>query len=162
MYLTVRNDLTPEGLNRFRATIIPKIFVFPILESSADTWSRNGGTRCRWKRKKPRTRIWSVCVRQSRLPTSHAIIRRLCTARSAADGSKMLTPGTKSGIRVCCLVVMRTARHRLAFVMKPFAIRCGTRDCDWRHKMHGMGQDQLQLCSAEFRKHCIRRNDLQE
>jgi hypothetical protein len=46
--------------------------------------------------------------------------------------------------------------------MKPFAIRCGTPDCDWSYKMHGMGEDQLRLCHAEFRKHCMQRHDLQE
>jgi len=40
-------------------------------------------------------------------------------------------------------MVMRAARHRLALVMKPFVIRCGTPDCDWGHKMYDMGEDQL-------------------
>jgi hypothetical protein len=28
------------------------------------------------------------------------------------------------------------------------------------HKIQDLGQDQLQLCYAEFRKHCIQRHDL--
>jgi len=28
--------------------------------------------------------------------------------------------------------------------------------------MHDLGQDQLRLCYAEFRKHCRQRHDLQE
>jgi hypothetical protein len=28
--------------------------------------------------------------------------------------------------------------------------------------MHDMGEDQLQLCYAEFRKHCIQKYDLPE
>jgi hypothetical protein len=28
--------------------------------------------------------------------------------------------------------------------------------------MYDMGEDQLGLCYAEFRKHCIQRHDLQE
>ena len=46
--------------------------------------------------------------------------------------------------------------------MKPFVIRCGTPDCEWGHKMHDMGEDQLRLCYSEFRKHCMQRHDLRE
>ena len=46
--------------------------------------------------------------------------------------------------------------------MKPFVIRCGTPDCEWGHKMHDLDQDQLQLCYAEFRTHCVQRHDLPE
>jgi hypothetical protein len=28
--------------------------------------------------------------------------------------------------------------------------------------MHDMGEDQLRLCYAEFRKHCIQRHDVPE
>jgi hypothetical protein len=62
----------------------------------------------------------------------------------------------------CCRLVMRAPRLRLVLVMKTFVIRCGTLDCDWGHKMRDLGQDQLQLCYFEFRKHCIQRHDLQE
>jgi hypothetical protein len=37
-----------------------------------------------------------------------------------------------------------------------------TPDCDWDHKMHGLGEDQLRLSYSEFGKHCIERHDLQE
>ena len=54
---------------------------------------------------------------------------------------------------------------RLA-IMSPipmsFVIRCGTPDCEWGHKMHDMGEDQLHLCYSEFQKHRIQRHDLQE
>ena len=85
-------------------------------------------------------------VRRCRLTTSRAIILRPCIARSGEDGSAMLMPKTRSGIRACCQSLMRAARSRLALVMKPFVIRCGTPDCDWGHKMHDMSEDQLQLC----------------
>ena len=99
----------------------------------------------RWKQRKRRTTIWRDCARQCRLTTSRAIILRPCTARNAADGSAMPTSKTKSGIRACCHPVMRVARLRLELVMKPFVIRCGTPGCDWGHKMHEMGEDQLRL-----------------
>jgi hypothetical protein len=54
----------------------------------------------------------SACVRQCRPTMSRVIIRRLCTARRVAGGSAMLTPRTRSGIRACCLVVMRAAGHQ--------------------------------------------------
>jgi len=46
--------------------------------------------------------------------------------------------------------------------MKPFVIRCETPDCDWGHKMHGVGEDQLRFCYSKFREHCIQRHDLEE
>jgi hypothetical protein len=42
------------------------------------------------------------------------------------------------------------------------AASCGVQVCDWGHKMHDMGEDQLRLCYAEFRKHRVQRHDLQE
>jgi hypothetical protein len=47
-------------------------------------------------------------------------------------------------------------------MQRKLGIRCGTPDCEWGHKMHDVGEDQLRLCYAEFRKHCIQRHDLQE
>jgi hypothetical protein len=46
--------------------------------------------------------------------------------------------------------------------VKTFVIRCGTPDCDWGYKMHDTGGDQSRLWYAEFRKHCIQRDDLRE
>ena len=43
-----------------------------------------------------------------------------------------------------------------------FIIRCGTPDCEWGHKMHGVSEDQLRFCYGEFRKHCIQRHNLRE
>jgi len=34
-----------------------------------------------------------------------------CTVRNAGDGSAMLMPKMKSGIRACCRLVMKAARH---------------------------------------------------
>jgi hypothetical protein len=41
-----------------------------------------------------------------------------------------------------------------------FVIRCGTPDCEWGKKMADLCANQLNLCYAEFRKHCIQRHDL--
>jgi hypothetical protein len=41
-------------------------------------------------------------------------------------------------------------------------IRCGIPGCDWGHKVAELSDVQLELCYSEFRKHCIRRHDLQE
>jgi hypothetical protein len=46
--------------------------------------------------------------------------------------------------------------------VKTFVIRYGTPGCDWGHKMQALGQEQLQLCYAEFRKHCIQTHDIPE
>src|SRR5690348_4421152 len=41
-------------------------------------------------------------------------------------------------------------------------IRCGTPDCDWGHRVSELGEEQLNLCYSEFRKHCMQRHDLEE
>jgi hypothetical protein len=46
--------------------------------------------------------------------------------------------------------------------VKSFVIRCGTPDCDWGHRLSDLGQEQMELCYSEFRKHCMQRHDLQE
>ncbi len=43
-----------------------------------------------------------------------------------------------------------------------FVIRCGTPDCDWGHKVSDLGEEQLDLCYSEFRKHCIQIHGSQE
>jgi len=43
-----------------------------------------------------------------------------------------------------------------------FAIRFGTPDCDWGKKMSDLSADQLDLCYAKFRKHCIQAHGLEE
>jgi len=43
-----------------------------------------------------------------------------------------------------------------------FVIRCGTPDCDWGHRVSDLGQEQLELCYSEFRKHRMQRHELQE
>ena len=41
-------------------------------------------------------------------------------------------------------------------------IRCGTPDSDWGHRVPDLGEEELELCSSEFRKHCIQRHGIQE
>ena len=67
---------------------------------------------CRWEKKNLSARTWSACVRECRLAMTRATIRRLCTARRAGDGSAMPTPRMRSGIRACCALEKRAARHR--------------------------------------------------
>src|SRR6267142_1392208 len=50
----------------------------------------------------------------------------------------------------CCVPILKVVPLDAVLtklrVMKPLVIRCGTPDCDWGHKMHEMGEDQLRLC----------------
>ena len=59
------------------------------------------GVPCSWERR-TRARIWSGCVRASRLAMGPAPTRRQCTAQRVASGSAMLTPRMSIGTRACC------------------------------------------------------------
>ena len=53
--------------------------------------------------------IKPIVFAHRRPPMSPAIILRRYIARNAADGSAMLMPRTKSGIRVCCRCLKKRA-----------------------------------------------------
>jgi hypothetical protein len=46
--------------------------------------------------------------------------------------------------------------------VKSLVIRRGSPDCNWGHRVSDLGQEQMELCFSEFRKHCLRRHDLRE
>ena len=41
-------------------------------------------------------------------------------------------------------------------------IRCGTPGCDWGYRVQDLGEEQLDLCYSEFRKHCIQLHGFEE
>ena len=41
-------------------------------------------------------------------------------------------------------------------------IRCAPPDCDWGRRMKDLSEQELKLCYAEFRKHCVEVHGLQE
>ena len=69
------------------------------------------GVSCGWSKRKTRARTRSSYVKVSHRAMRSAPTRRPYGARRVGGGSALPTPRMSSGIRACCLLVMRAARH---------------------------------------------------
>ena len=69
------------------------------------------GVSCGWSKRKTRARTRSSYVRVSHRAIRSAPTRRPYAARRVGGGSALPTPRMSSGIRACCRLVIRAARH---------------------------------------------------
>jgi hypothetical protein len=64
---------------------------------------------------------------------------------------------------VVCSVRIQTGDARLLIgIREGIRRQLGTPDCDWGHEMHGLSEDQFNLCYSEFKKHCLQRHGVEE